>query len=368
MARVGAECCREGCLLSSDGLCTLSRIAGFRLRQGCAGRHARPDGGYALLGQREYAMNRHMWPRRSVSGWLCIGFALLLPGCSTPIKQGQDLSSSGIAYSDALANLADATALTVMDTSSRELLRIRKRQARDKRADTLDESDKAIGGYLVQIAELKSHVLEIRAYFINLQALSQSDAPEKSGAALKDVSEAINQANKTLRDSKRPIFTDVQLQATQKFGTLAVKGVLAQQVSQALERDKAIIGEQLLYEQRMMTELAGTLQRIYVQASDAFRRDKVRDPYTAAELAANAPDPVLGEEWVANRRTALTAQFQNDLLDKAAKASAHMQAIWADVVTGGSDPGSLRTLLTDVESLTAVMSSFDQAEKAKAKP
>ncbi len=86
----------------------------------------------------------------------------------------------------------------------------------------------------------------------------------------------------------------------------------------------------------MMTELAGTLQRIYVQASDAFRRDKVRDPYTAAELAANAPDPVLGEEWVTNRRTALTAQFQNDLLDKAAKASAHMQAIWADVVTGGS--------------------------------
>jgi len=313
-------------------------------------------------------MNRHEWPARSISGWLCIAAAMLLPGCSTSIKQGQDLSSSGIAYSDALSNLADATAITVMDTSSRELLRIRKRQPRDQRADTLDESDKAIGGYLVQIAELKSHVLEIRAYFINLQALSQSDAPEKSGAALKDVSEAINQANKTLRDSKRPIFTDVQLQATQKFGTLVVKGALAQQVSQALERDKAIIGEQLLYEQRMMTELAGTLQRIYTQAGDAFRRDKVRDPYTATELAANAPDPVLGEEWVANRRTALTAQFQNDLLDKAAKASAHMQAIWADVVTGGSDPGSLRTLLTDVESLTAVMSSFDQAEKAKAKP
>lgn len=171
-----------------------------------------------------------------------------------------------------------------------------------------------------------------------------------------------------MRDSKRPVFNDVQLQATQKFGTLIVKSVLAQQVSQALERDKTIIGEQLLYEQRMMNELAGTLQRIYIRASTAFRRDKVRDPFTAAELPASAPDPLLGEEWVVNRRTALTAQFQNDLLDKAGKASVHMQAIWADVVTGGSDPGSLLVLLTDVETLTAVMSSFDQAEKAKGKP
>lgn len=297
-----------------------------------------------------------------------IAFSALLIGCSTPIKQGQDLSSSGIAYSDALSDLADATATTVVDSSSRDLLRIRKREPRDKRGPILEESDKAVGAYLVQIAELKSHVLEIKAYFINLQALSQSDAPERAGAALKDVSASINQANMVLRDSKRPVFSDVQLEATQKFGTLVAKGVLAQHVSQALERDKAIIGEQLLYEQRMMKELAGTLQRLYNQASEAFRRDKVRAPYTAEELDPNAPDPVLGEEWVADRRTALTARFQNDLLDKAAKASEHMQAIWTDVVTGGSDPGSLRVLLMDVETLTAVMSTFDQAEKAKGTP
>ena len=312
-------------------------------------------------------MTQHGWQRRLVAG--CgTALAMLLFGCSTPIKQAQDLSSSGIAYSEALGNLADATAMTVVDSSSRDLLRIRKREPRDKRGQMLDDSDKVIGEYLKQIMELKSHVVQIRAYFINLQALSQSDAPEKTGAALRDVSDAINQANKTFRDSKRPVFTDVQLEATQKFGTLVAKGILAQQVSQALERDKMIIGEQLLYEQRIMKELAGTLQRIYRQASDAFRRDRVRNPYTAAELAANEPDPVLGEEWVANRRTALTAQFQNDLLDKAAAASVHMQAIWADVVTGGSDPGSLRVLLTDVETLTAVMSTFDQAEKAKRTP
>jgi hypothetical protein len=313
-------------------------------------------------------MHRYEWLRRLVSGGLSIALVMLMAGCSTPIKHGQDLSSSGIAYSDALSNLADATATTVVDSSSRDLLRIRTREPRAKREKILHDSDDAIGGYLIQIAELKNHVLQIKAYFINLQALSQSDAPEKSGAALKDVSDAINQANKTLRDSKRPVFNDVQLQATQTFGTLIVKGVLAQQVSQALERDKTIIGEQLLYEQRMMKELAGTLQRNYIQASNAFRRDKVRDPYTAAELAANAPDPVLGEEWVANRRTALTAQFQNDLLDKAGNASEHMQAVWADIVTGGSDPGSLLVLLTDVETLTGVMSTFNQAENAKGKP
>jgi hypothetical protein len=313
-------------------------------------------------------MHRHEWLRRLVSGGLSIALVVLVAGCSTPIKHGQDLSSSGIAYSDALSNLADATATTVVDSSSRDLLRIRTREPRAKREKILNDSDEAIGGYLIQIAELKNHVVQIKAYFINLQALSQSDAPEKSGAALKDVSDAINQANKTLRDSKRPVFNDVQLQATQTFGTLIVKGVLAQQVSQALERDKTIIGEQLLYEQRMMKELAGTLQRNYIQASNAFRRDKVRDPYAAAELGANAPDPVLGEEWVANRRTALTAQFQNDLLDKAANASEHMQAVWADIVTGGSDPGSLLVLLTDVETLTRVMSTFNQVEKAKGKP
>lgn len=122
-------------------------------------------------------MNRHERVSRLISGGRGIAFAMLLFGCSTPIKQGLDLSSSGIAYSDALSNLADATAITVVDSSSRDLLRIRTREPRAKREKLLNDNDEAIGGYLLQIAELKSHVLQIKAYFINLQALSQSDAP-----------------------------------------------------------------------------------------------------------------------------------------------------------------------------------------------
>lgn len=219
-------------------------------------------------------MRRYFSLGRSVQSGFAVVFATLLLGCSTPIKQGQDLSSSGIAYSDALSNLADATAVTVVDSSSRDLLRVRKREPRDKRDAILSKSDAEIGDYLIQIAALKSNVVTIKAYFVGLQALSQSDAPERSGAALKDVSTAINQANATLRDSKRPVFSDVQLQATQQFGALIVKAALAREVSQALERDKTIIGAQLLYEERLMTELAGTLQRLYKQASDAFRRTK----------------------------------------------------------------------------------------------
>ena len=298
-------------------------------------------------------------------GPLCKVLVLLLIGCSAPIKQGQDLSSSGIAYSDALMGLADETTITVVDSSSRDLLRVRRREPREKRGAILEADDARIGAYIVQIGELKSHVTQIKAYFVNLQALSQSDAPDKAGEALKDVSASINRANGVLRDSKRPAFTDVQLQANQKFGTLIVKGVLAEKIKDALERDKTIIGEQLLYEQRMMKQLAMTLQERYTEASEAFRKARVLDPYAAADIAADKPDPELGDAWINDRRTALTAKFQNNLLDKATQAADHMQAIWVDVVTGGSDPGSIRVLLVDIEGITSAMSSFAQSEKAR---
>ena len=98
--------------------------------------------------------------------------AFMLSGCATQsIQQGKDLSSSGIAYTEAVENLLDVTIDQVIDFDTAELKK--SRRGSDPRVMIVSKNE----GVILLISEINAFRAQTRllkTYFINLQALADS--------------------------------------------------------------------------------------------------------------------------------------------------------------------------------------------------
>lgn len=304
-------------------------------------------------------MQRGEKTRRSQAALISALLAMLLVGCggfTTTIKQGKDLGSSGVAYSDSIIALIDTTVDVVIDTDSDQLLISRLIPNRDA-VTTLDDYNKALLAELKEFGQLRRNNLLIKAYFVNLQALADSDAPTATGAALKDLSGAINAANMGLRDSKRAVFTADQQGLFAKLGTLVVKNVQAAKIRQALEEDGKLIAEQLVWQETLVASLSKTLKDSYTRQNNRLKNDRVLVPYRDGKN--------LGEPWKADRKTWLKSEFQLQALDKARDAAGHMRSVWEGILNGETDAGSVAILLDDLNQLAATAAAFDKSERAR---
>jgi hypothetical protein len=90
------------------------------------------------------------------------------------------------------------------------------------------------------------HTRTLGGYFVNLQALAGTDAPERTAMAVEELSKSINDANKTLRESEKLAVSNAEKAALGKLAGLVAKSIQAAKLRKALERDASIIGEQLL--------------------------------------------------------------------------------------------------------------------------
>ena len=296
---------------------------------------------------------------RAVTALILATLTALLTGCAgftTTIKQGKDIGSSGVSYSESIIALIDATVETVIDADSDQLLISRMNPQLDP-VKTLETYNKSLLTELKEFGQLRHNNLLLKAYFANLQTLSDSTAPENTGAALKDLSGAINAANKGLRESKRDVFTADQQGLFAKAGTLVVKNIQASKIRKALQEDGQLIAEQLVWQEKLVTSLSKTLKDSYEKKNNRLKNEKILVPFREGKN--------LGDSWKADRKSWLKSEFQLQALDKARDASKHMQAVWEGILNGDNDAGSIAILLDDVNQFAATAAAFDKAEKTR---
>jgi hypothetical protein len=284
---------------------------------------------------------------------------LLLGGCAPTqtLKRGHDLSVAGTAYSDSIVALVDAIVDPTIDMDSDQLARVRPILSATQRRARLESANDLLRKEIAQFGQLKRNNQLIRAYFQQLQALTDSDAPKNAGAALKDLSAAITSANKTLRGSTHEAFTPAQQGYLGTLGELVVKNVQAAEVRAALERDKGIIGEQLVWQQRVVESLTKTLRQIYEINDDSLKNNQVFAPYER--------DKELPSAWKEDRKIWLKANFQISALGQTMDAAQHLQTLWIEFLRGDEDLASLTSLLEDIQAITSTVAAFDQAERAR---
>jgi len=277
-----------------------------------------------------------------------------LSACVTQtIREGTDLSTSGIAYTQAVNALLDATTTEVIDFDNKEL--IKGRMSSDP-GGALAQRDQAMAALLAEIAQFRAQTLLLKAYFVNLQALADSSVKDDAGPAVQSLSDTISKLNVSL--GRKQLLTPEQSQQVGALAGLAAQAVQAEKIRRALRRDAPVIGTYLALQQQQLVNITAILKDRYGAEQALFHAEKVAAPY------ANLKQP-LDPAWADARKQWLMSAFSNQQLDAANAAAEQLRGVWADIVQGKNDIGALSDLIGDIDQF---VTTADALKSASAKP
>ena len=279
--------------------------------------------------------------------------ALLISGCATQsIQQGKDLSSSGIAYTDAVDNLLDVTIERVIDFDSAELMKSR---LGSNLRDQVTQKNQAVVNVISEIDHFRAQTKLLKTYFLNLQALADSPIKDDAGSAVQALAGSISNVNMTLggKDGKESL-TDEQKTQIGALGGLVANSIHAAKIKRALTRDAEIIGIYLSHQENQLNIIAGILQDRFNAENDLFLEEKIIAPYIDRNQN-------LGPSWASNRKQWFETQFISQQLTTAQEAAVQLSGVWADILQGRTDLNSLSVLISDVNEFVTTIQALKEA-------
>ena len=285
----------------------------------------------------------------------------VLGGCGTvtssqeAVTEGQNLSTSGLAYTTAVDALLEEATTQVIDFDSKQLVELRNDLSDP--GTQLQNHTKQLEALLTEIKKFRGHTLVLSAYFQNLKALAESTAPAETGAAVQTLSENLAALNNSLKNSNPNLSPSAaQSQEIGALGRLIGKAVLGSKIRSALQRDAEVVATSLALQENQIGVIASILQRRFNEANDDFARDNVTGPFadTAQPLPAS---------WADNRKTWLETRFSVSQLSTAQTAAKQLRAVWTDVVSGGTDSGSMTSLIAELNSFVTTIQALKTASE-----
>lgn len=286
---------------------------------------------------------------------------MMLSGCVGPsrkIQQGKDLSTSGILYAEAVNGLLDVTIDRVIDFDSTEAVRMRRWSNEDTLKDAIQERDSALVGLLSELNSFRRYTQQLKVYFLNLQALSNSSVQADTGAAVRELSASVRDANKEIKSKPIIKLSKAEADGIAGLSKLVAKGVHAAKIRAALRRDTEIIGEQLVLHEKLLDNLTDMLEERFEVESDEFRNAKVISPYANKKVQ-------IGDQWKKDRKTWLKSQFTFESMNKAKEASRQLRGVWEQILLGQSDLGSITSLLQDINEFIQVVNEINDANESE---
>lgn len=282
--------------------------------------------------------------------------AVLLSGCATQsIQQGKDLSTSGIAYTDAVDSLLVVTTDQVIDFDSAELKKTRRGS---NLRDMVSTKNEGLIGVLTELNKFRSQAKLLKTYFVNLQALADSPVKDDAGGAVKSLSDSISKLNKALDgENGKESLSDDQKTQIGALGGLVANTIHAAKVKRALKRDAEVIGTYLALQENQLANITDILKDRFQAENDLFLNEKVIAPY----VDKSKPLPA---SWSDNRKQWVKSQFVNQQLKTAKEAAKQLRGVWSDILQGKSDINSLSVLISDVNEFVTTVQALEAANEA----
>jgi hypothetical protein len=295
---------------------------------------------------------------------LLFGFAVFFTGvaaCTYTIKQSQGFSDVGIKYADAVSELIEVTTDTVIEDDSNTLLFLQiltsledKKEERKLFEKWLREHDREVAALVETLGRFRGHAAMLGAYFTNLQALAETDAPESTAKAVSELSATINEVGKSISETEELVVSGAESDAFASLSGLVSKGIQSAKLRAALERDAPIIAEQLLLHEKLLRKLSNILKQSAKKASINEWKVEVLQPYKNRKVNNQ-------KAWKEARAGVLKSAFFSRTLDKATQAAKQMRMVWGNILAGETDLVSIRLLLSDINELTAVLNQLKEA-------
>ena len=272
----------------------------------------------------------------------------LLGGCSTQTVQlSKDLSSSGIAYTEAVDNLLDTATDKIIDFDNSELIKSRHDlSSKLKLEKDIAKNNEVVSAFIVEINSFRSQTRLLKAYFLNLQKLSDSSIKEDMGDSVKSLSDSISKLNKPQS------LSDGQKEQIGKLGGLIASVAHSSKIKRVLERDAEVIGAYLALHGNQIENILKSLEERVFLEIETFLRKEVITPYSDTRKK-------LGSDWSDNRKKWFKIKFVNEKFDTAKKAAKQLQGLWENILRGKSDASSLSGLISDLNELVEIVQLLD---------
>ena len=304
-------------------------------------------------------------PRRIALWWkhclIWVVVIFLSVGCAptATIKKTQDLSTSGIAYCEAVDQLVTVTLDRLIEDDSNRLIKQYEAFSLDDTTQQanvlkgfLQTSDDALLPVLKNMNLLQGQMGLLKSYFISLQSLANADVATGASQAVNNLSSSINTATSALKETPTVVVSPEETTALDNLAGLAAQWIQAGELQSALVRDGPIVGEYLMVQEKFVQAMAETLVDIQQRNNQSFKQQNVTGPYTNKTISDT-------NQWKQNRKTALSGSLFPQILDRLRGASQQLQSVWEGTLKGEDDIGSLKPILDEITGSIAVLTTAE---------
>lgn len=292
-----------------------------------------------------------------------------LSACSTvELQRGKDLSTAGVAYSQATAVLINVAVDSMIDADSEAHVRTKLPQealskpefTAVKLSERLELSDSGLISKTTQLLTLRASVGSIEAYFKGLQSLSDNPQSDTTATAVSTLADRVNALNSALKNTDggvKPVISESQKTALNGLAKLVSDQIHAKKVGDALKRDAKIIGEAILLQEEILSFAEKVIVGDLNSKSNRFYVDSVKGPFEKQTI---------NEKWVRDRRLYIKSKAisqVSDAVKTAREASKQIDAIWKKILSGVYDASEVRQQIEGVEALVNALLALKLADK-----
>jgi hypothetical protein len=289
-------------------------------------------------------MNKNVNTRQIVAA---IFLVTLISGCRSNDDYNK-LGEAGIKYIDAVNLLLDESAKARVDLSSEQIL------AND-RISNIDpnqyqgtsDRDRERIKYISLIVQ---HNLMLKKYFLLLQELANSDAPQKAQTEIETVAKNLVNLGNSIRtgDLAAPGATSSRLGSSVNF---IVKLQIREALKQELEKRGKLISNELTIQEEALKDIG----KIILEAKEKISKLQENRLVVRSLIL---PNPI-GDEagWIKTRQSILTMTIMSENLKSASSTLNNFKAIFESFLEGKSDIKSVNIFLSEVEAFVKLLSN-----------
>lgn len=295
--------------------------------------------------------------------------ASLFAGCaSVAVQRAHDVSSTGIAYTQATAAVIDVATDASIDSDSIGLLKnpppaSATDASKVARTAQLKEHDEPLIRSTLAYSRLKRSVNVTQAYFTALQQLADGSTADATETAVKSLADRLNGVNQAL-DKKAdgtPLISTEKRDAIGGLANQVAKQIHGAILAKAMERDAPVVGRALALQSLVLQRAADDIQAYLTKEAERVYLDAVIGPFSNGTMSRSS--------WMDDRKTflkiAALGQTQQ-ALDSAQAAAAQMETVWARILSGETSPKELTAMLKDTEDLLTAANALKDVSKAEA--
>jgi hypothetical protein len=258
------------------------------------------------------------------------------------------LGEAGIQYIDAVNLLLDESAKTRVDLSSEQILandRISNIDATEYTSTS--NADRKRIKYINLVIQ---HNLMLKKYFVLLQELANSDAPQKAQTEIEKVAKNLIVLGSAIR--KDSAINPGSVVTTLGSGVnFIVKLQIREALKQELEKRGKLIGNELKIQEQALEDIG----EIMLQDKEKISKLQENRLVVRSIVLSNPISDEAG--WIKTRQSILTMTIMSENLKSASSTLSNFKDIFESFLEGKSDIKSVNIFLSEVEAFVKLVSN-----------